>query len=90
MSTPVAIANAFSDALKIKYVKLPLTNTKVHQYLNLNKNEKKPKHINKHINFKNYPINGSGEFELNIDQINYGEKYLILKIWKQLFLDVSL
>ena len=76
MSTPVAIANAFSDALKIKNVKLPLTNTKVHQYLNLNKIEKKPKHINKHINFKNYPINGSGEFELNIDQN---------KLWGKIF-----
>ena len=35
MSTPVAIANAFADATKIKNIKLPLTNSSVHEYLSL-------------------------------------------------------
>ena len=76
MSTPVAIANAFADATKIKNIKLPLTNSSVHEYLNLKKIEKKSKNYSKSFNFKNYPINGSGEFEI---KINYKE------IWNQIF-----
>ena len=76
MSTPVAIANAFADATKIKNIKLPLTNSRVHEYLNLKKIEKKSKNHSKSFNFKNYPINGSGEFEI---KINHKE------IWNQIF-----
>ena len=76
MSTPVAIANAFADATKIKNIKLPLTNSSVHEYLNLKKIEKKSKNYSKSFNFKNYPINGSGEFEI---KINHKE------IWNQIF-----
>ena len=76
MSTPVAIANAFADATKIKNIKLPLTNSRVHEYLNLKKIEKKSKNYSKSFNFKNYPINGSGEFEI---KINHKE------IWNQIF-----
>ena len=76
MSTPVAIANAFADATKIKNIKLPLTNSRVHKYLNLKKIEKKSKNHSKSFNFKNYPINGSGEFEI---KINHKE------IWNQIF-----
>ncbi len=76
MSTPVAIANAFADATKIKNIKLPLTNSRVHEYLNLDKIEKKSKNYYKSLSFKNYPINGSGEFEI---KINHKE------IWKRIF-----
>lgn len=76
MSTPVAIANAFADATKMKNIKLPLTNSRVHEYLNLKKIEKKSKNHSKSFNFKNYPINGSGEFEI---KINHKE------IWNQIF-----
>ena len=76
MSTPVAIANAFADATKIKNIKLPLTNSRAHEYLNLKKIEKKSKNHSKSFNFKNYPINGSGEFEI---KINHKE------IWNQIF-----
>ena len=76
MSTPVAIANAFADATKIKNIKLPLTNSNVHEYLNLKQIEKKSKNYSKNFNFENYPINGSGEFEI---KINHKE------IWNQIF-----
>ena len=76
MSTPVAIANAFADATKIKNIRLPLTNSNVHEYLNLKQIEKKSKNYSKNFNFENYPINGSGEFEI---KINHKE------IWNQIF-----
>ena len=60
MSTPVAIANAFSDATGISNVILPLTKSKIHYYLNLKEKEIKPKFVNKNLSLKtNYPISGS-------------------------------
>ena len=76
MSTPVAIANAFADALEINDIKLPLTNSKIHYYLNLNKKEKTRSNKNSLQEFKNFPINGSGSF-----RTDFSKK----ELWKKLF-----
>lgn len=63
MSTPVAIANAACDALKIKNVQLPLTHSKVYSYLTKGKPEKKRENFVKTkpvLNLGNNNINGSG------------------------------
>ena len=67
MSTPVAIANAACDALKLDNVTLPLTHSKVHGYTHINKTEKK-RRKNNQGNFlnttqsKNNLINGNGNY----------------------------
>ena len=63
MSTPVAIANAACDALKVKNVQLPLTHSKVYSYLTKGKTEKKRKSFIKTepvLNLGNNNIKGSG------------------------------
>ena len=67
MSTPVAIANAACDALKLDNVTLPLTHSKVHGYTHIDKTEKK-RRKNNQGNFlnttqsKNNLINGNGNY----------------------------
>ena len=65
MSTPVAIANAACDALKIDNVTLPLTHSKVHSYITSNLKEQPRSKLNSNKNFikpndKNNIITGQG------------------------------
>ena len=65
MSTPVAIANAACDALKIDNVTLPLTHSKVHSYITSNLKEQPRSKLNSNKNFikpndKNNIISGKG------------------------------
>ena len=67
MSTPVAIANAACDALKIGNVSLPLTHSKVHSYTHIDKKEKRKKKENQNNKLnattsKNNMINGIGNY----------------------------
>ena len=77
MSTPVAIANAACDALKVDNVKLPLTHSKVHSYLVSNKKEEKRKTSSisiENLNTnENNPINGKGHTTITLSLDNTWE-----------------
>ena len=85
MSTPVAIANAFSDATGINNVILPLTKSKIHYYLNLKEKEIKPKFVNKNLSLKtDYPISGSDNILINMNKSILWKKLLDVKSLKDI------
>ena len=72
MSTPVAIANAASDAMGIENITLPLTHSKIYTYLTNQKKEKqrsKPSFSKKLVVGldKNHLINGQGSKSVNMN-----------------------
>ena len=77
MSTPVAIANAFSDATGVSEITLPLTKSKIHFYLNKNKLEIDTKVTKKKTFLKSdYPISGFGHTLIKMNKSNLWKKLL--------------
>ena len=77
MSTPVAIANAFSDATGVSEITLPLTKSKIHLYLNKNKQEVNAKLKNKKVFLKSdYPISGFGHALIKMNKSSLWKKLL--------------
>ena len=72
MSTPVAIANAASDALGVENITLPLTHSKIYTYLANHKKEKQrsksnfPKKLITDVD-ENHLINGRGSKSINMN-----------------------
>ena len=74
MSTPVAIANAASDALGVENITLPLTHSKIYAYLTNHKKEKqrsKSRFSQKLVVDvdKNHLINGQGSKSINMNYV---------------------
>ncbi len=85
MSTPVAIANAFSDATGLDNITLPLTKSKIHFYLNHKQKEIKSKFVNKSLRLKtDYPISGSGNVIINMNKSTLWKKLLDVKALKDI------
>ena len=85
MSTPVAIANAFSDATGLSDITLPLTKSKIHYYLKNKYSENKPVNTTILSSKKNSElISDSGEISINITKNELWKKLLDPKVLSEI------